>query len=177
MNKATRALLTDAEVDLVLDTEGDRLTTHDEDDLIVLHDRVRRARNKYSKLHRRQSAEQVRDDRSRGAAATKNQRTLAKAEVFEDALARVSRRLATVARQQAKEHKAARLELARQQDALPPVAENRSARRSAARGRAPLDAPKGAQNSRARTPKPIDRKVAAHTRAAGKRSQARKDGR
>ncbi len=177
MNKATRALLTDAEIELVIETEGERLAVHDEDELIALHDRVRRARNKYAKLHRRQASEQVRGDRSRGAAATKNQRTLAKAEVFEDALARVSRRLATVARQQAKEHKAARLEIARQQDPLPPAAENRAARRGAARRRAPINPPKGAQNSRARTPEPIDRKVAAHTRAAGKRTQARKDGR
>jgi hypothetical protein len=177
MNKATRALLTDAEVDLVLETEGDRLAAHDEDELIALHDRVRRARNKYSKLHRRQAAEQVADDRARGAAATKNQRTLAKAEVFEDALARVSRRLAAVARQQAKDHKAERLELARRQADLPPVAANRADRREASRRRSPMDPPRGAQNTRARTPKPIDRKVAAHTRAAGKRTQARKDGR
>jgi len=177
MNKATRAILTDAETELVLETEGERLTAHDEDELIALHDRVRRARTKYSKLHRRQASEQVRDDRSRGSAASKNQRTLAKAEVFEDALARVSRRLAVVARQQAKQHKADRLELARQEQELPPAAANRADRRDAARRRAPIDPPKGAQNTRARTPKPVDRKVAAHTRASGKRNQARKDGR
>lgn len=178
MNKATRALLTDAEIELVLETEGDQLASHDEDELIALHDRVRRARNKYSKLHRRQAAQQVRDDRSRGAAATRNQRTVAKAEVFEDALARVSRRLAVLARQQAKDHRAERLEMARQQqEELPPAAENRASRRDAARSRRPIDPPKGAGNSRARTPKPVDRKVAAHTRASGKRNQARKDGR
>lgn len=174
MNKATRTLLTDAEIELVTETEGDRLADHDEDALIELHDRVRRARNKYVKLYRRQGAEQVGEDRSRGAAAAKNQRTVAKAEVFEDALARVSRRLAVLASQQAKQLKAERLELA-SQSSEPPT--NRAGRRSAARTGGTASAAKGSQNSRARTPKPIDRKVAAHTRAAGKRTQARKDSR
>ena len=52
-------------------------------------------------------------DASRAAASSKNQRTRAKAEVFEDALARVSRRLAALARQSAAELRAERLAAAR----------------------------------------------------------------
>ena len=46
---------------------------------------------------------------ARGAASAKNLRTRDKAEVFEDALARVSRRLGALARQQADELRAERL--------------------------------------------------------------------
>ena len=73
---------------------------------------MRRASRKYRKLHRRQASAQVRADRGRGKAAAKNQRSAVKAEVFEDALARVSRSLSKAAKESAAELKAERLAMA-----------------------------------------------------------------
>ena len=74
-------------------------------------------------------------DGARGAARPKNRRPADKAEVFEDALARVSRRLAAVARDSASALKAERLEAVRAARAAgPAVAVNRAARRSAPDG-------------------------------------------
>jgi hypothetical protein len=60
--------------------------------------RVRRARNKYTKLYRRQSADLVAAKSSRAGTSTSNQRTKRKAEIFEDALARTASALAAAAR-------------------------------------------------------------------------------
>ena len=109
MNQTLFRMLTADEQTLVLATEPKRLDPLDEDALVALHDRVRRARTKYSKLYRRQAGAQVRADAARGKASAKNANTAAKAEIFEDALARVSRRLATVARASAAELRAERL--------------------------------------------------------------------
>ena len=59
------------------------------DDLDELLTRVRRARNKYTKLYRRQSADLVAAKSSRAGTSTSNLRTKRKAEIFEDALAAV----------------------------------------------------------------------------------------
>ena len=87
LNDTERALL----------READDLDRLDEDELVALHDRVRRARNKYSKLYRRRASAQVSADASRARAHVAHARAAAKAELFEDALARVSRRLAAEA--------------------------------------------------------------------------------
>jgi len=91
---------------LLLETEPKRLAELDEDGLIDLHTRVRRARTKYSTLYRRQGAAAVRAGGKRGV-SPKN--TLEKAEVFEDALARVSRAVAAAARASAIALRAERL--------------------------------------------------------------------
>lgn len=70
---------------------------------------VRRARSKYTGQYRRGAAERVSTAGGRGKAFGKNQRARDKAEVFEDALARVSRRLAALAKQSAADLKAERL--------------------------------------------------------------------
>src|SRR5437868_3839309 len=90
--------LTERELDLVRETESERLADLDEDALAQLHDRVRRARNKYVKVYRRHAAALVAEVGGRGKAGPKNTRSRAKAEVFEDVLARVSRQLAKAAR-------------------------------------------------------------------------------
>ena len=74
----------------------------DADALMELHARVRRARNKYVTLYRRRGAAKVRAKGARGSAAEANERGWAKAEVFEEALARVSRQLAAAAQRSAR---------------------------------------------------------------------------
>jgi len=88
------AMLNDAEQDLVRQTDNVDLAGLDEEELLELHARVRRARDKYSKLYRRRASAQVAEDSSREEAHPRHARTGMKAEVFEDALARVSRHLA-----------------------------------------------------------------------------------
>ena len=59
MNKAVLNSLTEAEGLLVRETEPDALAGLDEDELLDLHVRVRRARTKYCKLYRRAAAAAV----------------------------------------------------------------------------------------------------------------------
>ena len=113
MNKKLLAMMNDVEQELLRDIYDGDLATLDEDALVDLHGRVRRARNKYSKLYRRRSADRVTADRSRAKASTVNQRTARKAEIFEDALAKVSRQLARAARTSAEQLKQERLAAAR----------------------------------------------------------------
>ena len=98
MNRKLLAMLNDAEQALVREATPDQLAQLDEDELIELHTRIRRARNKYSKLYRRRAGERVKADSSRGRASAANACTRVKAEIFEDVLADVSRRLAAVAK-------------------------------------------------------------------------------
>ena len=81
----------------------------DEDALLELHTRVRRASSKYVKLYRQTGASRVGLKGARGHARPGNVGNAAKAEVFELALARVSARVDVVARAAAEELKAERL--------------------------------------------------------------------
>jgi hypothetical protein len=119
--------LTERESALVRETGTEVLRTLDEDALVELHLRVRRARDKQVKIYRRQAAALVPEIGGRGAARGKNTRNRGKAEVFEDALARVSRRLGTVARASAAALRAERLADARR--AAPPPPPPRTSRR------------------------------------------------
>ncbi|HET8989249.1 MAG TPA: hypothetical protein VFN43_12095 [Humibacillus sp.] len=101
--------LTSAQGDLIRETEPARLAELDEDELLDLHARVRRARNKYVGLYRRQGAARVVAKGARGKARPANRTNAERAEVFELALARVSKRIDVVARAAAAELKAERL--------------------------------------------------------------------
>ena len=101
--------LTSAQADLVRETEPKRMDELDEDALLELHTRVRRARSKYVKLYRQTGASRVGMKGARGHARPGNVGNAAKAEVFELALARVSARVDVVARASAEELKAERL--------------------------------------------------------------------
>ena len=165
MNSAFRKHLTAGETELIEATKPQNLSGLDEDELGDLHDRVRRASRKYRKLHRRQASGQVRSDRSRGAAAAKNARSAVKAEVFEDALARVSRALAKVAKTTADGLKAERLAAAGKSGPSRPATEPATASPTG-KGRTP----------RARkTPASVKR--TASTRASGARRQVKRDSR
>ena len=157
--------LSESEYVLVRETAKAQMAELDEDELIELHARVRRARNKYVTLYRRAGATKVKQKGGRGAGKAANTRNAAKAEVFEDALSRVSRQLAVVARRSARELKDERLALARSD--------------SPSFGVSPDDDGKVRSMGRTRVDttreSPGRKKYEASTIAAGARRQAKKD--
>ena len=161
--------LTSAQGDLVRETEPARMATLDEDDLLDLHTRVRRARSKYVKLYRKTGAARVGLKGARGHARPGNVGNAAKAEVFELALARVSARVDVVARAAAEELKAERLAAVAATDGStgPGPASTRGAAKAAA-----------APSTRRRPTKTTGGlKRDASSRAKGAARQARKDSR
>ena len=171
MNKSLLAVLNDAERLLVDQTGRAELAALDEDAAIALEARIRRARNKYVGQYRRAASAAVAEHGGRGRARPENTRAALKAEAFEEALSRVSRRVAALARQSAAELRAERL----------------AAARAAKHGHAPSAreaAPATGQQGPALTGEPIgDRALRspaserrrAGTRAEGARWQARRD--
>jgi hypothetical protein len=113
VNKAVLHSMTEAERLLVADTERDAIADLDEDELLELHTRIRRARSKYVKNYRRGASARVQQAGGRGKGYAQNSRDRDRAEVFELALARVSRQVAVRANQAAAELKAERLDEAR----------------------------------------------------------------
>ena len=65
--------LTDTQADLVRETEPQRMEKLDEDELLELHTRVRRARSKYVKLYRQTGASRVGMKGARGHARPGNE--------------------------------------------------------------------------------------------------------
>ena len=135
MNQKLLSMLNDAEQELVREIEPERLNALDEDGLLDLHTRIRRARTK--------------------------------AEIFEDALAVVSRRLAAVAKQSAADLRAERLAAARGEEV--------SGRATSGSGPSKRAATKRGGDDALRSP--VREKKNASTRAAGKRRQAKRDSR
>ena len=165
MNRTITNSLTEAELALVRETDRDRLAGLDEDALADLHDRIRRARTKHVTIYRRTGAATVAAKGGRGVAKERNARNAAKAEVFEDALARVSRALAAAARASATALRAERVAATR-------------AERSAGPRRGPGPGPDGTPASRPRAvPRdaPARRKRDASTLSTGARRQSRRD--
>lgn len=163
MDAQLRSMLNETEKQLLLAAAPRELKKLDEDDLAALHDRIRRARNKYSKLYRRRASAQVSADRSRKRAHAANVKAARKAEGFEDALAQVSERLAKVAAAAAEELKNDRLAAARKTP--PPSAAARSPRSVASTGR----------SGKPSTRTPARQKQRATTKSANKRKQAASD--
>jgi len=173
VDKQLRQMMNEAEQELLRQTEPDRLKKLDEDELIELHGRVRRARNKYSKLYRRRAAAKVTKDGARARASKVNQRTAMKAEVFEDTLARVSRRLARVAWLSADQLREERIAAAR-------AVKGRAAAETGAKAKTK----KGSKGSGAKKAKdaptekrrtPASTRDAAAARASTRRKQAKRD--
>jgi hypothetical protein len=164
--KATVTSLTNKERALIAETQPARLRELDEDQLVELHTRVRRARNKFVTLHRRETGDQVIEAGGRGIVSAGPRRSASKAEIFEDALARVSTSLARAARRSAADLRAERL----------------AAARGTVRGGGEGDRPVRDDSPSAPTPRseprqPIERKRAASTRSTGVRRQAKRDAR
>jgi hypothetical protein len=167
MDRAALATLSMPERQLVEQTQVAALALLDEDETGELLLRIRRARNKYTKLYRRQASAQVASDAARGAASAKNRRTRDKAEVFEDALTRVSRRLATLARQQADELRAERLQQAK----------GERQGRAASSSSTTAATMTGDTTAHRQQKTPVRKKQVASTRATGDRRQAKRDSR
>ena len=168
MNKAVLNSMTEAERLLVAETARDAMATLDEDQLLDLHTRIRRARTRYVKNYRRGASAGVAARGGRGFSYPKNQRDRDKAELFELALARVSRQVAVRANQAAAELKAERLAAAR------------------SGGTGPAAGPGAAAPAAAEEAKPVSRrrtavkttggiKKDASTRSQGARRQAKRD--
>ena len=166
MDRATLATLSLPERQLVEQTQVAALASLDEDETADLLLRVRRTRNKYTKLYRRQASAQVSSDAARGTASAKNRRTRDKAEVFEEALARVSRRLGALARQQADELRDERLLQAKGE---------RQGRATSARRATTTTTTAGATAAHRQQRTPVRKKQVASTRATGARRQAKRD--
>jgi hypothetical protein len=168
MNKATWAMLNESEKALLRQAEGSSLAVLDEDELIELHTRVRRARKKYATLYRRRASSQVQRDAGRAKAHAQHARTAAKAEAFEDALARVSTALAKAARARATALRAERLEAAQGRQASP--------RRQASRNTRTTPA-SGVRRGSTRLRTPISKRASASARAQTRRAQVARDSR
>jgi hypothetical protein len=159
-----RGSLTEAELLIARSAEPRALADLDEDALLELHDRVRRARKKYLGQYRRQASAKVSDVGGRGKAYAQNQRARDKAEVFETALARVSAALAKAARRSAAELKAERLAAVRTE-------------RSAATPRVRVPAQATDTSTARRRPRKSTGRIKrdAGDIAVGRRNQARRD--
>ncbi|TDW77401.1 hypothetical protein [Kribbella pratensis] len=166
MNQGLLNSLTEAERLLVAETERDALKGLDEDELLDLHQRIRRARTKYVKNYRRAASAAVADVGGRGMSYPRNQRDRDKAELFESVLAKVSREVAVVANRASMQLRSERLEAAR-------------AAKAAAPAMRATDGSTSEVVSRPRTVKKTTGglKKDASTRAMGARRQAKRDSR
>lgn len=177
--KKTLNSLSESDYLLVRETKKSQMAGLDEDDLLDLHSRIRRARNKHVTLYRRAGAEKVKAKGGRGSAKKANVRNAAKAEVFEDALSRVSRRLARVSRDAALELKAERLARARTENPAPSAdggkaRKARKARKDKSNGKGKV-ASSGRDRADDTRDSPGRKKYEASTIAAGARRQTKKD--
>ncbi|MFE6922991.1 hypothetical protein ACFVAV_18325 [Nocardia sp. NPDC057663] len=164
MKKILNSLSEDEYV-LIRETKKAQIVDLDEDDLIALHSRIRRARNKYVKLYRRAGATKVESKGARGSGKAANKRNAGKAEVFENALSRVSRQLAAASRHSALRLKEERLALAR--DDAPSFSDiDTGDGKVRSSGKARVDTTRESSGRK---------KYEASTIAAGARRQAKKD--
>jgi ribonuclease D len=151
--------LAEAELAVVREVSPERLPGLDEDELLDLHTRIRRQRDKYVKQYRRQAAASIEPTGGRGKAHARNARARAKAELFETILASVSRQLAVAAQANADALHAERLA----DEQPPPVAP-------------PPPPPRmRPQRATSRPASPDLQKRRASSRATTARRQARKD--
>jgi hypothetical protein len=159
-------VLRSSEVDLIRETEPHRMALLSEDELLALHKRIRRARNKHVSNYRRQGSVGVKKHGGRGKSRPKNKDAAEKAEVFEEALAGVSSRLAEVAHRAARDIKAARLATANPPGGSGPAS-------------SPSHGEAGVGEGASRTHRQTEggRKRDASSRAMGAKRQAKRDAR
>jgi len=158
-------VLKSTERDLIRELEPERLALLDEDGLMELHKRVRRARNKHSKNYRRGAASGVTEVGARGTAASKSDKSRARAYVFEEALSIVSGELAQVAHDAAEALKDERLARARAGKSTGPESAGTQ------------DGTVGAGRIRSHSKTTGGVKRDASSRAQGAKRQAKRDGR
>ncbi len=158
-------VLKSKERDLIREIEPERMAELDEDGLLALHKRVRRARNKHTTNYRRGAAERVAEAGARGAASAGSDKARARAYVFEEALALVSEQLALVAHEQGEALKDERL------------ARARAGKWSGPQTAGPADAVGNPGRQREHTKSSGGKKRDASTLAQGARRQAKRDAR
>lgn len=172
MSPSALSLFSEKEQTVLVATEKARIVAMSEDELGDLLTLVRRARDKYSKLHRRQATASIEAAGKRSAASSSNARTTQKTEIFEDALARVSAALAVAAR-------ASRDELKKERLAAAAASKAGGAPRARAAEASPARAPRPARKAAAKGGSSAKGRVterrAATTRASNARSQAKRD--
>jgi hypothetical protein len=173
MNKTLLAVLNDAERLLVGQTGRPELAALNEDAAIELETQIRRARNKYVGQYRRAASAAVAEHGGRGKARPENTRAALKAEAFEEALSRVSRRVAALARQSAAELRAERIAAARADKQGQAPGARPAASAAGRRGPEVTGAPTGDRALHS----PAMAKRRASTRATGARRQAKRDSR
>ena len=166
MDRAVLNSMTKAEQRIVAETSRDALSGLDEEELLALHSRVRRARSKYVSNYRRSASGAVVKRGGRGFSYPKNQRDRDKAEVFEAALASVSREVGSHAARAAAELRASRLAAARTGGSGPTTAATGTATSKVAASR-----PRGAKKTTGGIKKD------ASSRSAGAKRQAKRDSR
>lgn len=171
MDAATRAVLNETEKLLIGETDREALAALDEDAAIELQTRMRRARDKYVSQYRRAASARVAEHGGRGGARPENAHALQRAEAFERALSRVSRRVAVLARESAAALRAERLALARAAKQTDWPGAGEMVPRQRRRGPA---APASRTGDRALR-NPASERERAGTLAAGARQQARRD--
>lgn len=168
MNKALLQYLSDAERRLISLTENRELAALDEDAAIDLHDKVRRARNKARSQYRRPAARTVSTAGGRGKARDGGNKNALRVEAFEEALARVSRRVAVLSKQAANELKNERLAAATAaKSGQKPPTQGRPTRSATPTSRAPKRTTRTASATKNR----------ADLAARGTRRQAKRDAR
>jgi hypothetical protein len=174
MTRAVVNALPEKEFLLIGETQPEALSALTEDELVALHTRIQRARGKYVKNYRREASAKVSAQGGRGKARPKNTLNRDRAEVFEDALARVSRAVAAAAKASAAELKAERLAAA-----AAAKSGQAPARSSAPAAAAPRSAKKAANHKVGDRSTTNVRTVRAkaQTTAAGARRQAKRDSR
>jgi hypothetical protein len=167
MNLAVLNSMTEAEQLLVAETARDAMAGLDEEELLALHSRIRRARSKYVSKYRRRASGTVVKRGGRGFSYPKNQRERDKAEVFETALAAVSKEVGVRATRAAAELRASRLAAARSGGSGP--------RAGAARAASVQKSTASRQPGANKTTGGLKRD--ASSQAAGARRQAKRDSR
>jgi hypothetical protein len=173
VNKALLAALNDSERLLVAETEPPMLALLDEDEASALHTRVLRARNKAQGIYRRGAAGKVSATGGRGKARPQNSLARTKVEAFEEALARVSQRLAVLARQSARELRDERLAAAAAAKAGAGAA--KAGAKAPVRVKGRTVAPKRTGDRSLRSP--VSEKTRAGNQGANARWQGKRDGR
>jgi len=167
MNRAVLNSMTVAERRLVAESSREAMAVLDEDELLALHTRIRRARSKYVTKYRRTASGAVEKHGGRGVSYPTNQRDRDKAEVFEAALASVSRKVAAHAARAAAELKASRLAAARSGGSGPET----TAAGAPSAEKPAVSRPRGAKKTTGGIKKD------ASSRALGARRQAKRDSR
>lgn len=167
VNQAVLSSMTAAEQRLVAETTREALSGLDEEELLDLHARIRRARSKYVTIYRRSAAGAVVKRGGRGFSYPKNQRDRDKAEVIEAALAAVSKQVAAHASRAAAELKEVRLASAQRTGAGP----RKAAATAASADKPATSRPRGATKTTGGVKKD------AASKAAGARRQAKRDAR